>query len=556
MASSTATSSTPAHTPATTGPTPDPASQHRNVADIVFANAQADPQRIAVRGPLPAEPGDPRLEITRAQLAGLVTARAQELTAAYSVGERIVLICPTTAEFVVEFFAAQAAGLIVVPVNPLSTARELRHFLSDSGASAVIAHPVCNSAAQKAVAELSEGAGTGAAPAGGATDAEAAAGSAPALAYADIALIDAARLGAATEAGWESYQPVPRTGEDVAVLLYTSGTTGNPKGAILTVDNLVATGRMCCEACGGTPDDVFATALPLFHVFGLVSVLLSAMNCGAPITLLPRFNPIEYLQVIQTDRVTVTGGVPTMWNAVVHAPGDYDVSSLRIAISGGASIAAEVMRQFEQRFGATITEGYGLTETTANASVNPRDGRIVVGSVGLPTNGQPELCVKDDEGNRVAPGEVGEVCVKGVNVMAGYWNNPEATAKVFDDEGFFHTGDLGRMDEDGYLYIVDRLKDLIIHGGYNVYPREVEEVLYEHPGILEVAVIGIPDEKYGQTVTAVITPMPGVTLTEDEIEAYTRENLAAYKIPRRIVFVESLPKGATGKILKRSIEVD
>jgi long-chain acyl-CoA synthetase len=176
--------------------------------------------------------------------------------------------------------------------------------------------------------------------------------------------------------------------------------------------------------------------------------------------------------------------------------------------------------------------------------------------VGLPTNGQPELCVKDDEGNRVAPGEVGEVCVKGVNVMAGYWNNPEATAKVFDDEGFFHTGDLGRMDEDGYLYIVDRLKDLIIHGGYNVYPREVEEVLYEHPGILEVAVIGIPDEKYGQTVTAVITPMPGVTLTEDEIEAYTRENLAAYKIPRRIVFVESLPKGATGKILKRSIEVD
>lgn len=495
-----------------------------NLATPVFTFARKDPDRLQLRGPLT----EPRVEITRGQLATLVAQRAEQLGKELNRGDRVLLIAPTTPEFVVEFFAAQAVGLTVVAVNPLATPRELDYFIKDSEASRVIAYPAVADAAKQACAE------TG-------------------VEFEACQVITPDVLSQLPELG--DFTPVERDGEDPAVLLYTSGTTGRPKGAILTVNNLANAARIGGINSKMTEEDRGGTSLPLFHVFGLSSVLMVSIAHGTQLTLLPRFNPVDQLEVISHDKLTVVSGVPTMWNAIVHAPeGDYDFSHLRFALSGGASAAIEIIRKFEERFQAVLTEGYGLTETSAMVSMNPLEGVRKPGSVGVPLP-DLEFCIKDDDGNMVPPGEVGEVCSRGPVNMPGYWNRPDATADAIDEDGWFHTGDLGRVDEDGYLYIVDRLKDLIIHGGYNVYPREIEEALYEHPGILEAAVLGTADEHYGQTVTAVITPMPGVTLTEDEIDKFTRERLSAYKIPRIIKFVDALPKGPSGKILKRAIDI-
>lgn len=495
-----------------------------NLATPVFDFARKDPDRLQLRGPLT----EPRVEITRGQLASLIARRAQQLSADMNEGDRLLLIAPTTPEFVVEFFAAQSIGLTVVAVNPLATTREIDYFIDDSGANRVVAHPAVAQAGQ----ESAEKAG---------------------IAFELCQLITPADL--AELPPFDDFTPVERKGEDVAVLLYTSGTTGRPKGAMLTVSNLTNAARIGGIDSKMTEDDRGGTSLPLFHVFGLSSVLMVAVAHGTQLTLLPRFDPVEQLKVMSHDKLTVVSGVPTMWNAIVHAPeGDYDFSHMRFALSGGASAAVELIRKFEERFGAVLTEGYGLTETSAMVSMNPLDGVRKPGSVGLPL---PELeyCIKDLTGAEVPAGEVGEVCSRGPVNMPGYWKREDATAEAIDEDGWFHTGDLGRVDEDGYLYIVDRLKDLIIHGGYNVYPREIEEVMYEHPGVLEAAVLGTDDDHYGQIVTAVITPMPGVTLTEEEIEKFARERLSAYKIPRIIKFVDALPKGPSGKILKRAIDV-
>lgn len=505
-----------------TAPTPTPASAApRNPVDAFVANALADPSAVAVRGPRRAE----RVELTRAGLVTAIARAAERFSAAgLGAGDRVVLIAPTCPEFLAEFFGAQALGIAVVAVNPLSTQRELDFFITDSGARLVLAHPAVAEAGQAAAAATGTRFDTIELLTGGPE---------PVIDPADFA-------------------PLPRESGDLAALLYTSGTTGKPKGAMITVGNLLAVAEVGRQISGMGPEDRSGTALPLFHVFGLASVATVSLTSGVPLTLLPRFDARELYDTIIDDRLTVVAGVPTMWNAILRVESDRVPTTLRLALSGGASIAVELMRQFETRFEAQIAEGYGLTETSAFGTFNPWDGRIVPGSVGVPVP-QLEVRVVGPDGADCAVDEVGEVCLRGTMVMAGYWNNPEATAAAFDAEGFFRTGDLGRLDADGYLYIVDRIKDLIIHGGYNVYPREVEEVLYEHPQVLEAAVIGSPDEHYGQTVTAVITPMPGQTLTEDEVEAFCREQLAAYKIPRIIRFVDALPKGPTGKIRKRDI---
>jgi long-chain acyl-CoA synthetase len=345
-----------------------------------------------------------------------------------------------------------------------------------------------------------------------------------------------------------------RAGDDTAVILYTSGTTGTPKGAELTHDNL----RANCEVTALTlvqidENDVILGALPLFHSFGQTCGLNAGVSGGACLTLIPRFDPVKALEIVQRDKVTVFEGVPTMYHAILNAAdrGDYDVSSLRLCVSGGSAMPVEVMRGFEEAFDCKVLEGYGLSETSPVASFNHPDRDRKPGSIGTPIEGV-EMRLVDDEGGEVEQGGVGEIAIRGHNVMKGYWNRPDATDDVLDGDGWFRTGDMATVDEDGYYFIVDRKKDMIIRGGYNVYPREIEEVLYEHPAVSEVAVVGVPDDAMGEEVAAAVVLRSEADA--DEIRLFVKDRVAAYKYPRRIWFLDELPKGPTGKILKREIK--
>jgi long-chain acyl-CoA synthetase len=276
---------------------------------------------------------------------------------------------------------------------------------------------------------------------------------------------------------------------------------------------------------------------------------------GGMLTLIPRFDGTKALEIIESDRVTIFEGVPTMYNAMLHSPraAHADTSTLEVCVSGGAAMPVELMRAFEARFGCQILEGYGLSETSPVASFNRRDRERKPGSIGLPVDGV-QMRVVDDDGAQVAPGDVGEIAIRGHNVMKGYWRRPDATAEVLDPDGWFRTGDVGRVDEDGYFFIVDRKKQLVIRGGYNVYPREIEEVLYEHPDVLEVAVIGVPHDELGEEVAAAVALKDGASTTGADLRQFVKERVAAYKYPRHVWLVDELPKGPTGKILKREIK--
>ena len=295
-------------------------------------------------------------------------------------------------------------------------------------------------------------------------------------------------------------------------------------------------------------------ALPFFHAFGQTCALNATISVGGCLTLIPRFDGGKALEVLERDRVTVFEGVPTMYAAMLHHPqaDETDVSALEVCVSGGAAMPVEIMRAFEQKFGCQILEGYGLSETSPVASFNRRDRERKPGSIGLPVDGV-EMRVIDDDAHEVPQGDVGEVAIRGHNVMKGYWKLEEATAEAIDADGWFKTGDMARVDEDGYFFIVDRKKDLVIRGGYNVYPREIEEVLYEHPDVREAAVIGIPHDELGEEVAAAIALKAGADSTPDELRDFVKQRVAAYKYPRHVWLVDDLPKGPTGKILKREI---
>jgi long-chain acyl-CoA synthetase len=343
---------------------------------------------------------------------------------------------------------------------------------------------------------------------------------------------------------------------DTAAIVYTSGTTGRPKGAELSHFQLYMNAETPGRLFGIRDDDVVMVVLPMFHVFGLSSELNVCVRFGATMSLVPRFEPGKVLEVIERDRVTVFEGVPTMYIALLnYAELDrYDLSSLRVGISGGAAIPAEIIDEVEARFGIVILEGYGMTETASTATFNVSAEERKIYSVGKPIWGV-DLEVWDEHGEALpdGPEHVGELVIRGVNTPKGYFRNPEATAEAFAG-GWFHTGDLGYRDEDGFIFIVDRKKDLIIRGGYNVYPREVEEVLYTHPSVAEAAVVGVPHPLLGEDIKAFVELKAGATATEDEIIAFVKERLAAYKYPRSVEFRQDLPKGATSKILKESLK--
>ncbi|WP_275040805.1 class I adenylate-forming enzyme family protein [Nocardiopsis salina] len=342
---------------------------------------------------------------------------------------------------------------------------------------------------------------------------------------------------------------------DTAALIYTSGTTGRPKGAELTHVQLYMNCTVAGEQLGLRGDDVTMAVLPLFHVFGLSSVLNGAVRRGGTIVLVERFERDAVVAAMARYRCTVFAGVPTMYQELLAADtSGADLSALRIGSCGGAPMPTEVMREVEEAFpGIVVLEGYGLSETASGTTVNTSAEERKVGSIGKPIWGV-RVRVVDPEGRELPPGRenVGEIVVRGHNTMKGYWNRPEATAEVLRD-GWFHTGDLGHSDEDGYFYVVDRKKDLVVRGGYNVYPREIEEVLYEHPEVTGAAVVGRPDERMGEEVVACIVLEPGSAATEDDLVAFCKERMAAYKYPREIRLMSALPTGPTGKILKKEL---
>jgi long-chain acyl-CoA synthetase len=458
-----------------------------------------------------------------ARVAGLLKSKGLEP------GDRVGLMMPNVPYFPAIYYGILRAGGVVVPMNVLLKKREVGFYLSDPGAKSLFAW-----------ADFGEAAEGGAEEAG-----------------AEVILVkpgDFEKLLAEQEPAREV---ADRAGDDTAVILYTSGTTGKPKGAELTHSNLYKNSKGVSEKLSDmTEDDVILGALPLFHSFGQTCCMNSGVSAGATVTLLPRFDPDKALSIVDRDKVTIFQGVPTMYNAMLHSESceRADCSSLRICISGGAAIPAELMRSFEEKFGCIILEGYGLSETSPVASFNHPDRERKPGSIGTPIEGV-DMQVWDDEGNEVPQGEVGEIVIRGHNIMKGYWNRPDANKEAISEDGWFRTGDMATMDEDGYFFIVDRKKDLIIRGGYNVYPREIEEVLYEHPAIQEAAVVGVPHDELGEEVGAAVVLKEGESVDADELKSYVKDQVAAYKYPRRVWFVDELPKGPTGKILKREIEV-
>lgn len=489
--------------------------------------------------------------LTYAQLHGATAAVAGYLRAqGLGPGDRLCLMLPNVVPFVPFYYAALSLGAVVVPMNPLLQDREISHYLQDSGATHVVAL----------------GGDAGAALGGDVAGVAARHG-------VTAHLVDPAS-GLAPFLGEPVTEVVEKDPQDPAVILYTSGTTGRPKGAELTHANLHSNVRTTHETLIHVePGEVVMGCLPLFHVFGMTCALNLSVLAGATLTLLPRFDAATALAMVERDRVAVFEGVPTMYGAMVAAArarreaGEppVDLSTLRTCVSGGASLPLDTIRSFEEEFGAEILEGYGLSETSPVASFN-HPGRTRPGTIGHPVRGVEMQVVDPVTDQPVATGEAGELCVRGENVMAGYWRNPEATQQAVRG-GWFHTGDLATVDEDGFFRIVDRVKDMVIRGGLNVYPREVEEVLYEHPDVLEAAVVGTPHPELGEEVTAFVVPRPGVLgagdladaespaarALADALRQHTRAQLAAYKYPRHVHFLPELPKGPTGKILKREL---
>ncbi len=462
------------------------------------------------------------LDEASARVAGLLHERGLKP------GDRVGIMMPNVAEVPVVYYGVLRAGGVVVPMNPLLKAREVAYYLSDSGAGLIFAwHAFADQA--RAGAEQAE---------------------------AESIVVDGVSFPDLLASAPLDDQVADADDEDTAVILYTSGTTGHPKGAELTHGNLLSNTDVArADIVRAGPDDVIFGGLPLFHVFGQTVALNVAVASGACLTLLPRFDPEHALRIIAGHKVTVFEGVPTMYVALLHQPdrADYDTSALRMCISGGAALPVEVLRGFEEAFGVPVLEGYGLSETSPVASFNHPGRERKPGSIGTPIR-DVQMRVVDGEDHEVPQGEVGEIVIRGPNVMKGYWNRAEATTEAIRD-GWFHSGDLARVDEDGYFYIVDRKKDLIIRGGYNVYPREIEEVLYEHPAVAEAAVIGLPHPALGEEVGAAVALKPGAVISAEELRDYVKTQVAAYKYPRHVWIVDALPKGPTGKIQKRDIVI-
>jgi len=492
-----------------------------NLADLLSHAAAERPERIAVKLD-DVELSYAALDQAVTRAAGLLRARGVEP------GDRVGVMLPNVPYFPICYYGALRAGAAVVPMNILLKEREVAFHLLDSGATILLAWHECAAAARAGTEQ---------------TDAE-------------CVLVEPGGFEALLGRSPPGLEVPERRSDDTAVIIYTSGTTGTPKGAELTHENLLRNVASTVRLFGLDQRSVTLGALPLFHAFGQTCALNATVCVGGCLTLIARFDGGKALDVLERDRVTLFEGVPTMYAAMLNHPqaDETDVTALEVCVSGGAALPVEIMRAFEQKFGCQILEAYGLSETSPLACTNRRDRTRKPGSIGLPIDGV-EMRVIDDHGFEVPHGEIGEVAIRGHNVMKGYWRREQATADAMDPDGWFKTGDLARVDEDGYFFIVDRKKDLVIRGGYNVYPREVEEVLYEHPDVELVAVIGVPHAELGEEVGAAIVLKNGAHCTPGELRDFVKQRIAAYKYPRHVWLVDHLPVGASGKILKRSIKL-
>ncbi|MBO0805424.1 MAG: long-chain fatty acid--CoA ligase [Nocardiopsaceae bacterium] len=525
-----------------------PVTTRYNLASLLEAGAAAHPDRDAI------VLGDIRLSYAQvdalaSQVAGALAARG------IGPGDKVALTCPNVPHFTVAYFGILKAGATVVPLNVLLKAREVAYHLDDSDAKAYLCFE-----------------GTPELPM--AKEGHAGFGDAPRCEHFWVMTADLAApspiegtetLTQALASAPPEFETIATDEDDTAVILYTSGTTGQPKGAELRHRNLrdnVLIGAQTMDSRADRPDTALAV-LPLFHAFGQTSVQNGVLCYGGTLVMLPRFEPSAALALMRKEKVTHFAGVPTMYwgllNALDEADDAIDVAelrgNLRIAISGGSALPVEIHRAFEAKFGITILEGYGLSETSPVASFSVLGEPARPGSIGVPVPGVEMDLVEPGTWNPVEPGPeaVGEIVIRGTNVMKGYYKHPEATAAVIGPGGWFRSGDLARRDADGWYYIVDRTKDLIIRGGYNVYPREVEEVLMTHPAVSLAAVIGVPDATRGEEVKAFVILNPGAAATGEELVAWSKANMAAYKYPRVVQVVDSLPMTATGKILKREL---
>ena len=464
----------------------------------------------------------------------IVAAHLQDL--GLEQGAKIAVQLPNIPQFLFAYYGLTRAGYVMVPMNPLLRAREMTHQLRSSDAEVLITVDVVAKEALK-----------GARDAGDLT--------------VFVVSTGAGEIPEGTRDFTELMQPrrpvpmAPTQADDTAVILFTSGTTGTPKGAELTHFGIYMNSTVSTDRIPIYPDDVTLAVLPFFHVYGLTSVLNICVRAGSTMVLLPRFDATAALDLIEKHRVTRFSAVPTMMVGMLEAGTEgRDLSSVDRVVSGGSALPGEVLRRFESEFPrATVLEGYGLSESTSSVCVNvSREERKVL-SIGQPLWGT-RCRVVDAEGQDLPRGSehIGELLFSGPTIMKGYYNDPESTRAALVD-GWLHTGDMGYRDEDGFIFVVDRKKELIIRGGYNVYPREVEEVIAGHPSVSEVAVVGKPDPALGQEVVAVVSTRPGTQVTPEEIIEYAKASLAAYKYPRDVRIVETMPTTATGKILKREL---
>ena len=479
------------------------------------------------------------------RLQALVEKMAASLSAAgVSKGDRVALMLPNCPQYVISFFATVRVGAVVTQVNPMYVEREIEHILTDSGAETIVVYAAVYERVKAVLPDTS---------------------------LKNVIVVDFVDEPEGLNAGHHAFgaflstdaDPAPdveiEPAEDVAVLQYTGGTTGVSKGAMLTHRNLVANVQQTIDVFVQNPDQFTGRkcvgALPFFHIYGLTCVMLFGIRLGVEQVLLPRFEVEEALAVFKNTKPTMFSGVPTMYMALLASDQDlrkHRLHDVMIFNSGGSALPVNLKRSFEERVGKPLFEGYGLSEASPVTHNNPPflgEGRE--GSIGIPIPSTDARIVDVESGEREMPvGESGELIIKGPQVMKGYLNMPEETDRTLKS-GWLHTGDVAKMDEDGYFYIVDRKKDMIVASGYNVYPREVEEVLFEHPGVAEAVAIGVPDEYRDETVKAFVVKRSGATTTEEEIMAFCKERLAAYKAPKAVEFRDDLPKSAVGKLLRR-----
>lgn len=490
--------------------------------------------------------------VSYGQLVDLIDRFGAALQRRYGVrkGDRVGIILPNSPQNVIATVACQRIGAIPVQFNPLYVAREIAYQVKDSGCRIMITLDLFWQKVREA----------------GGVEAYIWTGVQDFLNFPlsflyrlkakppRIPASDATHFMELLQESPQGLQVPPvNPKEDIAVLLYTGGTTGVSKSVMLSHYNLTANVTQIREWLQmGDEHHTVLAVLPMFHSYGFTAAVGMGLASGSTLILVPRFDAGDLLKTIAKYRPTMFPGVPTMYIGLLNHPdlNKYDLSSLKLCVTGAAAMPVDLLRRFEQVTGATIMEGYGLTETSPVTHANPRVGKRIPGSVGLPYPGTDVRIVDLETGEDLPPGGEGEILIRGPQVMLGYWNRPQETAETIRD-GWLYTGDIGRMDDDGYLYIVDRKKDMIIAGGFNIYPREIDEVLYQHPAVLEACAVGVPDAYRGETVKAFVVLKPGAQATEQEILDFCRERLAAYKRPKSVEFLPELPKSTVGKVLRR-----